>query len=201
MTVNEMTNATTADDSAEQLDTATRTGAASKPGAVARARAGITQRWKGIALTALLLTSAVVSSVLYFTEFRPAQQTDAAAQTTVIDAASAATVALLSYSPETLDRDMERAQSLMAGDFLTYYGKFTAEVVAPAVRERGIKANAQVLNSALMEMQPGSAKVLIFLNQETVSRDRPEPALTASSVVVTLVKTDGHWRISALDPV
>jgi Mce-associated membrane protein len=201
VTVNEMTNATTADDSAEQLDTAEDTGATSKPGAAARARAGITRRWKGIALTALLLTSAVVSSVLYFTEFRPGRQTDPAAQTTVIDAASAATVALLSYSPETLDRDMERAQSLMAGDFLTYYGKFTAEVVAPAVRERGIKANAQVLNSALMEMQPGSAKVLIFLNQETVSRDRPEPALTASSVVVTLVKTDGHWRISALDPV
>lgn len=201
MTVNEMTNATTADDGDDQLDTAADTGPASKPDAAARARAGITRRWRGIALAALLLTSAVVASVLYFTEFRPGQQADAAAQTTVIDAASAATVALLSYSPETLDRDMERAQSLMAGDFLTYYGKFTAEVVAPAVRERGIKANAQVLNSALMEMQPGNAKVLIFLNQETVSRDRPEPALTASSVVVTLVKADGHWRISALDPV
>lgn len=164
-------------------------------------RVWVASRWKGIALTALVLAAAVLASVLYVNDFRPSRQTDAVAEQVAIDAASSATVALLSYSPETLDRDMDRARSLMAGEFLTYYGKFTAEVVAPAVRERGIKASAQVLNSALMEMQPNTAKVLIFLNQETVSRDRPDPALTASSVVVSLVKADDNWLISALDPV
>lgn len=171
------------------------------PRMVAKVRVKVTARWKGILLTVLLLAAAVFATVLYFNSFRPGQQTDAAAEQLAIDSASSATVALLSYSPDTLDRDMERAQSLMTGEFLTYYGKFTAEVVAPAVRERGIMAKAQVLNSGLMEMHPNSAKVLVFLNQETASRDRPEPALTASSVVVSMTRTDGKWLISALDPV
>lgn len=158
-------------------------------------------RWKGIALTVLVLATAALTSILYVTEYRPSQQTDPAAQQTVIDAASTATVVLLSYAPDTLDRDLDRARTLMVGDFLTYYGKFSSEVVAPAVRDKGIKASAQVMNAALMEMSTDTAKVLLFLNQETMSRDRPEPALTASSVVVTLNKVGGHWLIAALDPV
>lgn len=167
----------------------------------AKPRRWVTARWKGIALTVLALAAGTLASVLYVTDYRPSRQTDPAAQQVVTDAAATATVALLSYSPETLDRDLERARTLMTGEFLTYYGKFSAEVVAPAVRDKGIRAGAQVLNSALMEMQPDTAKVLVFLNQETASRDRPEPALTASSVVVTLSKVDGHWLIAALDPV
>ncbi len=164
-------------------------------------RSSVTSRWKGITITLLLLAAATLTSVLYVTDYRPSRQTDPAAQQTVIDAASTATVVLLSYSPDTLDNDLARARTLMSGDFLTYYGKFSSEIVAPAVRDKGIKASAQVMSAALMEMSPDSAKVLLFLNQETQSRDRPEPALTASSVVVSLTKVDGKWLIAALDPV
>ncbi|MCV7433599.1 hypothetical protein H7K31_18615 [Mycolicibacterium bacteremicum] len=166
-----------------------------------RVRSLLTTRWKGLTLTASLAAAAVFASALYVTSFWPGQQTDAAAEQVVIDSASTATVTLLSYAPDTLDRDLQRAQELMSGEFLTYYGKFSNEVVAPAVRERGIKASAKVLDVAVMEMHPDSAKVLLFLNQETTSRDRPEPALTASSVVVSMTKADGNWLISALDPV
>lgn len=158
-------------------------------------------RWRGIAVGGLVLIASVLTAALYVNDFRPIMQTGAAVEQVVVDEASSATVALLSYSPETLDRDMERAQSLMTGEFLTYYGKFTTDVVAPAVRDKGIKASAQVMNSAVMEMQPDNAKVLVFLNQETISRDRPEPSLVASSVVVSVTKVDGKWLISALDPV
>lgn len=175
--------------------------ASQSPGAATRGRSFLATHWKGLGLTALLLAAATFASVLYFTSYRPSQQTDAAAEQVAIDSASTATVTLLSYAPDTLDRDLQRAQELMTGEFLTYYGKFSNEVVAPAVRERGIKASAHVLDAALMEMHPDSAKVLLFLNQETTSRDRPEPALAASSVVVSLTNSDGRWLISALDPV
>ncbi|WP_234807784.1 hypothetical protein [Mycolicibacterium bacteremicum] len=174
---------------------------AGSSGLAVRVRSLLTTRWKGLTLTASLAAAAVFASALYVTSFWPGQQTDAAAEQVVIDSASTATVTLLSYAPDTLDRDLQRAQELMSGEFLTYYGKFSNEVVAPAVRERGIKASAKVLDVAVMEMHPDSAKVLLFLNQETTSRDRPEPALTASSVVVSMTKADGNWLISALDPV
>jgi Mce-associated membrane protein len=43
--------------------------------------------------------------------------------------------------------------------------------------------------------------VLLFVNQSTQSKDRPEPTLTSSSVVVTLSKADGKWLISLFNPV
>jgi Mce-associated membrane protein len=171
------------------------------PGLAARTRTALTARWKTLALAALLSATTGLAGVLYAGVHRSDRQSDAAAAQSAIDAASSGTVALLSYAPETLDRDMDRARTLMTGGFSTYYGKFTNDVVAPAVRIKGIKASAQVLNAALMEVRSKDAKVLVFLNQETVSRDRPDPARTASSVVVSLTKTDNEWRISALDPV
>ncbi|WP_353617092.1 hypothetical protein [Mycolicibacter senuensis] len=171
------------------------------PGLAARTKTALSARRKTLALAALLSATTVSAGVLYAGVHRFDRQSDVAAAQSAVEAASSGTVALLSYAPETLDRDLDRARTLMTGGFSTYYGKFSNDVVAPAVRTKGIKASAQVLNAALMEIRSKDAKVLVFLNQETVSRDRPEPARTASSVVVSLTRTDNEWRISALDPV
>lgn len=173
----------------------------STPGAVGRLKAVLTPRRKQLFLGLILAVAALLATVVYVTTYRPIQQSGDVAGDAAVRAASSATVALLSYTPETLDQDIERSRGLMSGDFLTYYSKFTSDVVAPAVRTKGIKAAAQVVNAGLMEIRSNDAKVLVFLNQETVSRDRPEPALTASSVVVSLAKIDAKWLISALDPV
>ncbi|WP_408633214.1 hypothetical protein [Mycobacterium hippophais] len=45
------------------------------------------------------------------------------------------------------------------------------------------------------------AKVLLFVNQTTTSRERPKAAQNASSVIDSLTKVDGRLLISALDPI
>jgi Mce-associated membrane protein len=50
-------------------------------------------------------------------------------------------------------------------------------------------------------MDPGRAQVLVFVNQVTTSRERPSPALATSSVMVTMVRSDGRWLISEFKPV
>jgi Mce-associated membrane protein len=42
--------------------------------------------------------------------------------------------------------------------------------------------------------------VLVFVNQVTTSKERPEPAMASSSVKVSLVKTNGQWLINKFDP-
>ncbi|MGV0834145.1 hypothetical protein [Mycolicibacterium thermoresistibile] len=175
--------------------------AAQHDGRVGRSFRVPTRRWRLLTVAALLITSTSLAAVLYGTQYRTVQQAGPASEQAAVEAASSGTVALLSYTPETLDDDLAAATSAMTGDFLTYYGRFTTDVVAPAVREKGIRANARVERAGLMEIGPGTAKVLVFLNQETSSSDRPEPALTASSVVVGLTDIDGRWLISAFDPV
>ncbi|PRC45061.1 hypothetical protein C6A85_97060 [Mycobacterium sp. ITM-2017-0098] len=164
-------------------------------------RKALAGRWHALTVLVLVAVSAALLATVYLREYRPDGQTDAASVAAAIDAASTGTTALLSYAPETIDDDLNTSRSLMTGEFLTYYSKFTAEVVAPAVRDEGVRARAQVVRAALMEIRPDLAKVLLFLNQETSSRDRPEPAPTASSVVVSMTKADGKWLISAFDPV
>lgn len=125
---------------------------------------------------------------------------DAAAAKSAIAAASDGTIAILSYSPDTLDRDFSTARSHLTGDFLSYYDQFTQQIVAPAAKQKAVKTTAVVLRGALTEFHPDSATVLLFINQSTQSRDRPEPSTTSSSVLVTLTKADGKWLISQFNP-
>ena len=111
------------------------------------------------------------------------------------------TVALLSYSPESLDKDFATAKSKLTGDFLSYYTQFTEQIVTPAAKQKSVKTTASVVRAAVSELNPDSAVVLVFINQTTQSADRPDASFTNSSVRVTLKKVDGAWLISSFDPV
>lgn len=154
-----------------------------------------------ILLTVLLLASAGVAAWLYFFQFRPDQQTNADAQKVALDAATQGTVALLSYAPDTLDKDFAAAKSHLTGDFLNYYTQFTTQIVTPAAKQKQVKTSAAVVQSAVAEMHPDSAVVLVFVNQTTVSKENPDGAFAASAVKVGLKQSEGHWLINSFDPV
>jgi Mce-associated membrane protein len=161
----------------------------------------VAQGWRLIALGVVFAVSAAAAAGLYCTQYRSDQQTSETSREAAVNAASEGTVALLSYAPESLDRDLATAKAHLTGEFLTYYSKFSDEIVAPAAKQNAVKTTASVARAAVAELRPEFAKVLIFLNQETMSRERPDPALTASSVLVSLTKSNGSWLISAFDPV
>lgn len=159
------------------------------------------RRLGAIALAVLIVVAAVLAAWLYLFEYKPGVQTDAHVADTVTSAARDGTVALLSYSPDSLQGDFERARSHLTGGFLDYYNKFTTEVVTPAATEKKVKTEANVVRAAVTELQVNSAKVLVFISQNTTSSDKPDPSLTSSSVVVALQKHGDNWLISAFDPV
>jgi Mce-associated membrane protein len=153
-------------------------------------------------LLALLVvaSTALAAGLLYF-QYQPDRATDAAEAKAAITAASEGTVAILSYSPDTFERDFSSAKSRLTGDFLSYYSQFTQEIVGPAAKQKSVKTSAVVVRAAASELHPDSAVVLVFINQSTVSADRPEPALTSSSVLVTVTKASDKWLISSFSPV
>jgi Mce-associated membrane protein len=110
-------------------------------------------------------------------------------------------VALLSYSPDTLDKDFTAAKSHLTGDFLSYYTQFTQQIVTPAAKEKQVKTTASVVRAGVSELHPQSAVVLVFINQVTTSKENPDGAFAASSVKVSMTKSDGRWLINAFDPV
>ncbi len=160
------------------------------------------QKWIApVLLAALLLTSAGVAGWLYFTDYRTDRQIDETARQAVLTAAADGAVALLSYSPATLDADFANAKSRMTGDFLDYYTQFTDEIVAPAAKEKQVQTSAAVTRKAIVDLEPDTAEVLVFINQSTTSRDNPDGSFTASAVKVVLEKQDDTWLIAAFDPV
>lgn len=156
-------------------------------------------QWRRIAIAVALISSTAVAGGLYFGQYRADQQT-AEAAADAVGAASEGSVALLSYAPGSVDPDLAAAQSHLTGEFLTYFSQFANQIVAPAAKEKNVHATAMVVRAAPVEVDTGHAKVLIFLNQTTTSRDNPEPVETASSVVVGLTKVGSRWLISSFDP-
>ncbi len=181
----------TADDSSTQIEVSER----SEP----RVRRKV--KVVPVILVVLLLLSGGAATWLYFTQYRPDKQTDAGVASAVANAASDGTVALLSYSPDSLDKDFAAAKSHLSGDFLSYYNQFTEQIVAPAAKQKSLKTNARVLGAAVQELRPDSAVVLVLVDQSTTSKDNPDPAMASSSVLVSLTRVNGKWLITKFDPV
>jgi len=170
-------------------------------GILRRSARAVAGRIGAIVLVVVLLASAGAAAWLYFDQYRPDRQTNDAAANVALDAAKTGTVAMLSYSPESLDKDFANAKSHLTGDFLSYYTNFTQQIVTPAAKQKAVKTSAAVVRAAVSELHPDSAMVLVFINQNTTSKENPDGAFAASAVKVGMKKINGTWLISSFDPV
>jgi Mce-associated membrane protein len=158
-------------------------------------------RWRPILLTILLVAALAFGAGYFYFVYSPDLQTDDAAAHEVIKAASDGAVALLSYSPETLDRDFANAKSRLTDNYLAYYQRFTDQIVGPAAQRGHVTTTATVVKAAVSELHPNSAVVLVFVKQKTASKEKPEPVVTSSSLRVTLTKVKGSWLIEKFEAV
>lgn len=152
-------------------------------------------------LLAVFVLSIGVSAFAYFAWYQPDRKIDDRVAASVLQSASDGAVALLSYSPDTLDQDFTNAKTRLTGDFLSYYTQFTQEIVTPAAKQKSVQTSAAVVRSALSKLEPSRAEVLLFINQSTVSKENPDGSFTASSVKVEMTKVADAWLISSFDPV
>ncbi|PXY27071.1 hypothetical protein [Prauserella muralis] len=78
----------------------------------------------------------------------------------------------------------------------------TDERTRTRLREGGTVATGRVLEAALSELdvEAGTAKMLVSV-EITTARDGTEPAATRNRFVAGLRRTDGGWKLSALDAV
>ena len=154
-----------------------------------------------VILVVLLLISGGAATWLYLKQYKPDRQTSPDVARAVVSAASDGTVALLSYSPESLDKDFAAAKSHLTGDFLSYYNQFTSEIVAPAAKQKSLKTTAHIMGAAVQELHPDSAVVLVFVDQSTTSKDKPDPSMAASNVLVGLTRVNSNWLITKFEPI
>jgi Mce-associated membrane protein len=117
-----------------------------------------------------------------------------------VKAATDSTIAILSYRPDTVDRDLMGATGRLTGDFRQQYIQLVSDVVAPGAKQQHISAVATVPAAAGVSATENHAVVLVFINQ-TTTIGNDVPTQTTSSVRVTLEKVCDRWLISQFDPV
>jgi Mce-associated membrane protein len=128
-----------------------------------------------------------------------ARESHAAAEASA-RAASESTIAILSYKPETVDRDLKAAADRLAEPFRQQYTQLVNDVVAPGAKQQHISALATVPAAASVSATGKHAVVLVFVDQ-TTTIGNDAPTQSTSSVRVSLEKVDGRWLISQFDPV
>ena len=184
-------------DAANALDEATTTGDTRRRLSSWR----IELRVVPVALAVLLMVSAAVAAWLYIGWYRSDQRTGDAVAQTAVDAAAEGIVAILTFTPDTVEDDVAAAKSHLTGDFLSHYEEYTTNVITPAAKDKSVQTTAEVVGAGVAELHPDTARVLLFVNQTVQSKEKPDPAVANSSILVTLTKVGSSWLISKFDPV
>lgn len=117
-----------------------------------------------------------------------------------LQAAKDSTVALLSYEPASVDRELAAARSRLTGSFLDTYTDFTNKVVIPGAKQKQITTKATIPDAVSVSADPDKAVALVFVSQ-TVTMGKDKPSESISSIRVSLDKVGDRWLISGFDPV
>lgn len=118
-----------------------------------------------------------------------------------VRAASDDAVAMLSYTPESADKDLGAARDRLTGEFKDAYTALTRQVVIPGAKEKRIAAAAKVTAASSVSATANHAVVLLFVNQTVTIGDGGTPTDTQPVIRVVLDKVDGRWLVSHFDPV
>lgn len=159
-------------------------------------------RWRRVVaygvLPALALSLTLGAGYLKWRDF--AAHDSQSASTESVRAATDSTIAMLSYRPETVERDLAAARDRLSGSFKDSYTALTHDVVIPGSRQKQISAVAVVPAAASVSASETHAVVLVFVDQ-TISMGGDPPSNTASRVRVTLDKFGGRWLVAGFDPI
>lgn len=117
-----------------------------------------------------------------------------------VAAAKESTVAILSYQPDSAEKELGAARDRLTGKFRDSYADLVRDVVVPGAKKDHISAIATVPAAASVSATPNHAVALVYVDQ-TVTVGNDAPTDTASTVRVTMDKVGNRWLISSFDPI
>jgi Mce-associated membrane protein len=147
-----------------------------------------------IALAVAVVVVAVAVGTLWLqTDQADRRSADARAATT---AATTAAQVIFSYDYRTFDAGVEKAKPYLTGDFAKEYGQTTASLKATAQQEQAV-VQAQVSAASVVESTGDHVELLLYLNQYRRNTNITGEKVDQNRVLLTLVRVDGAWKVSA----
>lgn len=164
------------------------------------------RRGRLCALLAVLTVLALAATGVLAWEYAEGRRTDAARGQAQAAARKAAPV-VLSYDYRRLDEDFAAARGHLTGAFKEEYGRTTDKVVAPTAKKYHGVVKASVVSppgggepaASVVSVSPDRAVVLLFVNQVTTSTQVNGSRVDLNRVRMTMTRTSGGWKVSAVD--
>lgn len=163
------------------------------------AAAGLSvRRRRTVLVVAAVLAVALVAAtaVLHLALVRPHDRLEQA-RADGLAAARARTEQVLSFTPETLQADLDRAGESVTGEFGDDFRRLLAQFVEPAVK-RGVGTRTTVTRAGVVTADEDTVTALLFLNQAATSSAENAERVNRSRVQVTVERIAGQWLISDL---
>ena len=122
-------------------------------------------------------------------------EAEASAGRAAQSSAERAAEAVLAYDYTSLEEDRDAATRFMTKEYAAdYVGTFDTAVVEVATEAKA-QVTVEVQGSAVMTAGVDRARILLFVDQATVSRDSAEPRLALNRVEFQMVKQGDSWVV------
>ena len=110
-------------------------------------------------------------------------------------AAEAAAAAILAYDFRSLDADQDSAVRFMTREFAQEYSDTFEKVVRSAAEDTRARVTATVQASGVIQATEDTARVLLFVDQATVSTSNEQPQIALNRVEMSLVREGDSWLV------
>lgn len=149
-------------------------------------------------LLTVAVALAVVNGVLFF--IWQGQQSVNDARSSAVTAANQKVPELLSYSFSSFDHDLAQANADTTDHFRGIYGNLMTSQIEPSAKQNQVVTEATVSATSVVSAKPGTATLLMFLNQQTKTNAKAESVLNDTAVRVVMRQVNGTWLIDDLIP-
>lgn len=106
---------------------------------------------------------------------------------------------ILSYDYRTLDKDFRVGRRATTGDFRAEYQKTTSKLVKGSAKKYHTVVTATVVASSVVSASREKVKLLLYVDQNTVSDLKKNGRLDQNRVLMTVVDVNGQWLVSDLE--
>ncbi len=108
--------------------------------------------------------------------------------------------AILSYTDSNLSTQLASSRRLMTPEYAKRYGSMVKARVWPQARKFGVANQVDVVSSGVVRSSKTSAVILIFANQTTRTKEKPEGLTQGTRLEVTLHRRGSTWLVDDLRP-
>jgi Mce-associated membrane protein len=153
-------------------------------------------------LRRVLVAVAVVGLVVLLIVGRQANQaaeTERAGQA-AMKTARTSVPAILSYTDSGLSAQLATNRRLMTPDYAKRYASMVKARVLPHAEKYGVANQVGVVSIGTVRSSADSAVILVFANQTTRTKEKPDGLTQGTRLEVTLRLSDGRWLVDDMKP-